>query len=148
MSPEAQLAGFLAKFTPEIEALATGALARMRERLPGAVELAYDNYNALAVGFGPSERTSDAIFSIAVFPRTVSLFLFQNADWPDPAGVLRGSGKASRHIPLASPETIDSAPVEALIALALRRARVPIDPTAPNRLVIRSISAKQRPRRH
>jgi hypothetical protein len=42
------------------------ALAKMRARLPGAVELVYDNYNALAIGFGPTERTSEAVFSIEV----------------------------------------------------------------------------------
>jgi len=34
-----------------------------------------------------------------------------------------------------------------LMAKALQRAEQGIDPTAPGRLVIRSISAKQRPRR-
>jgi hypothetical protein len=34
----------------------------MRGYLPGAIELVYDNYNALAIGFGPSEKSSDAIF--------------------------------------------------------------------------------------
>ncbi len=40
----------------------------MRSYLPGATELVYDNYNALAIGFGPSERASEAIFSIALYP--------------------------------------------------------------------------------
>ena len=71
---EERLAGFLAKFTPEIAAFAQASLFRMRARLPGAMELVYDNYNALAIGFGPTERSSDAVFSIAVFPRWVSLF--------------------------------------------------------------------------
>ena len=59
---------------PEIGALAKAILGKMRKRLPRAVELVYDNYNALVIGFGPTERASDAIFSIAVYPRWVSLF--------------------------------------------------------------------------
>jgi hypothetical protein len=47
-APEEQLAGFIAKYIPEIGALAQEALAKMRVRLPGAIELVYDNYNALA----------------------------------------------------------------------------------------------------
>ena len=74
---EAQLAAFLAKFTPEIETFAKAVRARMRSRLPGANELVYDNYNALAIGYAPSERASEAIFSIALFPRWVSLFFLQ-----------------------------------------------------------------------
>src|SRR3981081_2754442 len=96
--PETQLAGFLAKYTPEIAALAKDIRAKMRKRLPGAFELVYDNYNALAIGFGPSERTSDAIFSIALFPRWVSLCFLQGAGLLDPHKLLKGKGKQARHI--------------------------------------------------
>ena len=66
-SPEAQLDRFIDKYTPAIAAHARAALVRMRQLLPGAVQLVYDNYNALAIGFGPSERASEAIFSIALY---------------------------------------------------------------------------------
>ena len=62
-SPEQELARFIAKFTPEIAALARAIRARMRRLYPTALELVYDNYNALAIGFGPTERPSEAIFS-------------------------------------------------------------------------------------
>jgi hypothetical protein len=78
-SPEAQLDGFLDAFTPEIAGHARAALVKMRKRLPHSIELVYDNYNALACGFGPTEKTSEAIFSIAVFPKNVSLFFLQGA---------------------------------------------------------------------
>jgi hypothetical protein len=47
-SPEKQLDDFIAKYSPEIGMLTRAALAKMRARLPGAIELVYDNYNALA----------------------------------------------------------------------------------------------------
>ncbi len=53
-SPEKRLAGFIAKYTPEVQSVATAVLAKLRARLPGAVELVYDNYNALAIAFGPT----------------------------------------------------------------------------------------------
>ena len=83
---------FLAKYSPDIAALARAALAKMRARLPGAVEMVYDNYNALVIGFGPNERASDAIFSIVLYPRWVSLFFLQGAGLPDPRRLLKGSG--------------------------------------------------------
>jgi hypothetical protein len=49
--PEVQLAAVIVKYTDEVGAVAHAALAKMRTRLPGAVELVYDNYNALAVTF-------------------------------------------------------------------------------------------------
>src|SRR5580658_6935123 len=102
-TPKAQLASFLAKFTPEIEALAKEILAKMRKRYPTALELVYDNYNALAIGFGPTERSSEAIFSIALFPRWVSLFFLQANGLADPEKILRGNGSVVRHVVLASP---------------------------------------------
>jgi hypothetical protein len=146
-SPDQQLDGFIAKYSPEIGALARAALAKMRARLPGAIELIYDNYNALAIGFSPTERTSDAIFSIALWPRWVSLFFLQGAGLPDPNRLLKGSGKIARHIVLEDADDLDEAAVQHLIACALDRARVRLDGTVESRLVIKSVSTKQRPRR-
>ena len=72
-SAATQLQMFLAKYSPAMAAEARAALARMRRLVPGAVELVYDNYNALVIGFGPNERASDAVVSLAVFPRWVTL---------------------------------------------------------------------------
>ena len=146
-SPEAQLETFLKKYNPAIADQARAILTRMRARLPGAIQLVYDNYNALVIGFGPSERASEAIFSIALYPRWVTLFFLQGAGLPDPQKLLKGSGKIVRHVVLKSPEDLDLPPVRALMTAALRRADAGIDPNAPGELVIRSISAKQRPRR-
>jgi hypothetical protein len=146
-SPAQQLDGFIAKYAPEIGALARAALAKMRARLPGAIELVYDNYNALAIGFSPSERSSDAIFSIALWPRWVSLFFLQGAGLPDPNRLLRGSGKVARHIVLESADDLDNPAVQELIASALACARKPLADAGPSRIVIKSVSTRQRPRR-
>ena len=146
-SPAQQLRAFIAKYSPEIGAAVRSALATMRKRLPGAVELVYDNYNALAIGFGPTERASDAIFSIAAYPRWVSLFFLQGAKLSDPQKVLRGSGSRVRHVVLEE-GTLEKPAVRDLMAQALRKARKRLDGKAPRRLLIKSVSAKQRLRRH
>jgi hypothetical protein len=146
-SPEKQLDGFIARYSPEIEELARGVLAKMRARLPGAVELVYDNYNALAIGFGPTEKTSDAIFSVALWPRWVSLFFLQGAGLPDPHRLLKGTGTVARHVVIEEAEDLDRPEIEELIVRALERARVPLGGTEESRIVIKSVSAKQRPRR-
>jgi hypothetical protein len=146
-APERQLDDFIAKYPSEIGALARAALAKMRARLPGAFELVYDNYNALAIGFSPTERTSDAIFSIALWPRWVSLFFLQGAGLSDPNHLLKGSGKVVRHLVLEDAEDMDRPAVQELIARALESARTPLNGTGPARIIIKSVSAKQRPRR-
>jgi hypothetical protein len=145
--PAEQLAGFIAKYTLEVGSLAETILTRMRKLYPTALELVYDNYNALAVGFGPTERTSEAIFSIAVFPKWVSLFFLQAKGIPDPDKMLRGSGNVARHIRLPSAATLDEPAVRALMQEAVARAKVPFAPHGTRRLIIKSVSAKQRPRR-
>jgi hypothetical protein len=56
-TPTKQVARFIAKFDPTVAKLTRGARAKMRKRLPTAVELVYDNYNALAIGFGRRKRS-------------------------------------------------------------------------------------------
>src|SRR5450631_4224293 len=107
-SPTKELAGFLAKYDRAVATTARAALACLRRRLPGATEMVYDNYNALAVGFGPSDRASEAIFSIAVYPRWVSLFFLQGTRLKDPAKLLQGSGTRVRHIILGDARDIGS----------------------------------------
>ena len=146
-NPETQLESFLDKYTPEIATRAREILAEMRRRLPGAVQLVYDNYNALAVGFGPSERASDAIFSIALYPRRVSLFFLKGAGLDDPHGILEGKGNQVRHIILTGANDLREKAIRDLIARALKAEGDPIDTQQPARLLIKSVSARQRPRR-
>jgi len=144
VSAERQLDEFLSRYTPEVRELAAEALTKMRARIPGAVQLVYDNYNALVVGFGPSERASDAAMSIAVYPKWVRLFFLGGATLPDPKKMLEGSGSRVRSIVLQSAADLDKPAVRALIAAALKAQPIP---AGEGRLVIRSISKTQRPRR-
>jgi|GEM_PF-388863 len=147
LSAEEQLGGFIAKFTPEIATRTRAVLAKMQSLLPGSFELVYDNYNALVVGFGPTDRASDALFSIAVYPRWISLFFLHGSGLSDPAHLLQGSGKSVRHIVLNQAENLDLPPVRTLMGQALKRSSKPLDPMQPRRIVVKSIATKQRARR-
>lgn len=144
---QAQVEGFIDKYDPAIAAQIRAAREIMRARLPGALELVYDNYNALAVAYGPTERLADVICSIAAYPRWISLFLAHGATLDDPDGLLKGGGSRIRHVVLQTADRLQSAGVAALLDQALRQARPPLDPAQPFRTVVKSISARQRPRR-
>lgn len=146
-TPQAQLDSFIAKYSPDVAQLGRAAIARMRKLLPAAQVLVYDNYNALAVGFGPSERASQIVFSIAMFPRWVSLFFAKGADLPDPHERLGGSGNVMRHVVLTAPEVLDDPQIRELMQQALARAGVSLQSGKRGAIVIKSISARQRPRR-
>ena len=93
MTPEQQLDIFIDRFSPEVAANARAALAMVAARLPGAVRLVYDNYNALAIGFGPNEHAKAIVCSIALYPRWASLFLTNGPTLADPRGSSRRRGE-------------------------------------------------------
>lgn len=141
-----QLASYIAKFSPDIAKQAEEVLQKMRELYSTAVELVYDNYNALAIGFSPTERASDAIFSIALYPRWLSLFFLQATGLIDSQNLLKSNGKVAKHIVLTTPGVLVERAVRAPMLDAVRKARVPFETRATHRLIIKSVSAKQRPR--
>ena len=147
MGAEAQIESFIAKFSDEVAPQIRAARADMQRRLPGAVELVYDNYNALAIGYGSSEKLEDVVFSIACFPRWVRLFFFRGAELDDPEGRLEGAGAQVRSLKLPDLAVLDEPAVQALMSHALQKAKRPIDPAQALRSVVKSVSPKQRPRR-
>jgi hypothetical protein len=146
MDAETQIEAFIAKYSDPIAAEIRAARADMRRRLPGAYELVYDNYNALAIGYGSSEKLDDVVFSIACFPRWVRLFFFHGADLDDPEGLLEGAGAQVRSLKLPSLAVLDDPNVQSLMAQALAKAR-PIDASQPSRSIVKSVSPNQRRRR-
>jgi len=143
-----QIESFLAKYTPEMVRAGKQSRARMRDLLPGGIEFVYDNYNALVFGYGPDERPSDAVLSLALMPRWVTLCFLKGAKLSDPKKLLRGSGNIVRNIHLTSPAQIDEPDVMDLVQQAIAAAAPPFPGDGTRlRTIIKSISAKQRPRR-
>ena len=147
MTPQAQLDGFIDKFSPDVAKLGRAAIARMRKFLPAAQVLVYDNYNALAVGFGPTDRSTDIVFSIAFYPRWVSLFFAKGVGLPDPHKRLKGSGNVVRHVVLTELPVLDDPQIRELMQQALSRSGASLQTGKRGPIVIKSISARQRPRR-
>ena len=147
MSPEKQLAGFIAKFEPKHQTLIRAVRKAMRKRLPTANELVYDNYNFFVIGYSPTERPSDAILSIAAAANGAGLAFLDGASLPDPHKMLQGSGARNRFLRLESVDVLARPEVEALISAAIAQAKAPFAASGKGNLIIRSISAKQRPRR-
>jgi hypothetical protein len=144
-SPRRQLDGFIDAYSPEVAALGRSVLAKLRKRLPGMVELVYDNAQWLVVGFSPTERPSDAAFSVVFQPRKVSMVFLHGARLPDPDGLLQGSGKQVRNIQLPDAAVLDRPAVRRLMEQELAGAPE-WDRAKPGRMVVRAISAKRRPR--
>ncbi len=147
VSPAEQIAGFISKFDPAVAELIISVRSALRKRFPTANELVYDNYNFFVIGYCSTERPSNCIVSLAAQAKGVSLSFYYGATLPDPHKLLQGSGNQNRFIRLGSAATLRNPQVEDLLRAAAGQARVPLPSTGKGRTIIRSISAKQRPRR-
>ena len=147
MDAEAQLQAFIDRYDPELARLGRAARAKLKSLLPSAFELVYDNYNALVFAFAPGERSSEAILSIAMYPRYLTLFFARGVELDDPEELLEGTGKTFRSIRLASATDLKKSAIQALIDQAVLRSEVPLPATGKGRTVVKSVAAKQRPRR-
>ena len=144
---EEHLKSFIDKFTPEHQRLIREVRKALRRRLPTAYELAYDNYNFFVIGYGPTERPSDCILSMAAGANGIGLCFIRGASLPDPKRVLLGSGKQTRFLRVPSHDVLGRPEVEALISAAVAQSKAPMPAGGRGGLIIRSVSAKQRPRR-
>lgn len=147
LDAETRLKGFIDKFEPAQQALIRAARKALRKRLPTAHELVYDNYNFFVIGYGPTERPSDAILSLTGAAKGVGLCFIHGASLPDPQKILLGSGNQTRFIRVDSVEVLARPAVEALIKAAIAKAKTPLPSKGRGSLIIRSVSTKQRPRK-
>ena len=131
------LNGALGRHGAVVRAVAKAAIAALRGRFPGATEFVYIKRSSLVIGFGPTERPSDAPVSLAVYTRWVNLYFLEGAQLPDPAGLLQGSGTSVRHIRLDDEQTIDKPEVQALLAAAIAESGISFDESRRRRTVIR-----------
>ena len=137
----------MAKFEPKRQKLIHDVRKALRKRLPTAYELVYDNYNFFVIGYSPTERPSDAIVSMTAGASGIGLCFIHGAKLPDPHKLLLGSGNQTRFIRLESVDVLAIPKVKTLIAAAIAGAKTPLQAHGRGKLIIRSVSAKQRPRR-
>jgi uncharacterized protein DUF1801 len=146
MTAERRLKGLVAKFALTNQRLIRALRRSVRERLPNANELVYDNYNFLVIAYCPTEKPTDSFFSIGADKNGANLFFgYNGTKLADPQRVLQGTGASNRFLRLDSAKALDRPEVKALIASAIRISK-PMG-EGKGKLIIRSESPKQRPRR-
>ena len=146
-TPEEQLKAFIAKFERNLGKQIGECRSVMRERFPTANELVYDNYNFFVIGYCTTERPSDCVVSLAVNAKGIGLSFYHGASLPDPRRILQGSGKQNRFVRLESIATLRRPEIAELLDAAEAQADPPFLKAGGGKLIIRSISEKQRPRK-
>jgi hypothetical protein len=145
---EREIAGFLGRYDATIQTEARAARRALRKAMPSATELVYDNYNALVFAYATSEKATDLVLSIALYPKWITLFFRWGAELDDPEGVLEGSGKIIRGVRLrGGAKDLEKPAVRALIRQAIARAKTPLAKTGRVRTTVRAAAKKVRRRK-
>jgi hypothetical protein len=144
---ETRIATFVARYDREVAARLRGARRKLRALFPRGYEQVYDTYNLLGFGIAWSQKSSGVVVSVVAYPRWVTLFFLHGAALKDPRGLLQGSGSRVRSIRLTHEKDLDRPDVVSLITQAAG-ARATEFAAAPRlSTMIKSVSARRRPRR-
>jgi len=117
--PSRDLLRFLKPYDRAIRELALGVRAVVLDEIRPGCENIYDAYNAVALSYGPTDRLKDGICHVAVYAKHVNLGFNRGASLDDPYGMLKGSGKAIRHITIRTESDLNRPEIRDY----LRRAR-------------------------
>jgi hypothetical protein len=147
VTPEAQLRSLIEKFDPKDQQLIRALRSALRKRFPTANELVYDYGFSLVIGYSPTEAGIESIVSTSARADGVSLYFMNGPQLPDPKKLLMGSAKQVRFITVESASRLKHPDVEALIAAAVDKAKVPMPSKGSGKLVIKTSAAKKKARK-
>jgi len=145
---ETQVASFFARYDPPIAKLGKALRAKLRARLPGLFEIVYvyESQSALVISYSPTENGYEGLCSLALYPQMVKLHFAQGPllSKADPNKLLQGSGKGVRHVVLSSAADLDRAEIEALMAAAVKIAKLRLDANSKGSVILKAESQKKR----
>lgn len=107
---------------PAHEALLRALRALALELHPGLVEVARPGDRAVSWGWGP-KKMSEAYAYALPYANHVNLGFYKGAALPDPAGRLKGTGAALRHVSLTSADQVLDPSIRALMEAARQERR-------------------------
>jgi len=118
--PDPQLLGYLAAYDRTIADLALALREIILDEVPSASESVYQVYT-VAIWFGFSGRMKDMFCYITTHARHINLGFPRGATLPDPNRVLKGEGKAMRHIKFSNMSDLERPWVRRYIQAAIEQ---------------------------
>jgi len=119
---------FLSPFPEETKEIALWLRAFVWDLYPNTNELIYDNYNALAFGWSPTDRVGQTFCSIAVGRSTNNIHFgfYWGSQISDPDKILIGQGNQYRYILVKSKNDFPKTYIKKLLkeAFAISLAKV------------------------
>ena len=106
----------IAPYPPEIQSLARDTRSFLRGLLPDAEEAIDASAPYAFYSYGPGYR--GVVCNLMISKTGVKIGLAQGSTLADPRGLLRGSGKVHRHVPLESSSDLRTPGLKALVRAA------------------------------
>jgi len=119
MNPNPKLKKFLKPYDKGIQELTVELRNFVTNLVPGANELIWDNYNAVALAYSKSEKLKDAFCHIAVYSKHVNFGFNRGSELTKGPLKLEGTGKLIRHISLKNLESFPEEEISKLIRQAV-----------------------------
>ncbi|MHA4811666.1 hypothetical protein ACX0G9_26455 [Flavitalea flava] len=143
---------FLKPFPDPVKEMSLWLREFVWDLYPQANELIYDNYNALAWGWSPTDKLGDTFCSVAVMAKYVHFGFYWGSKISDPEKILLGKGNQYRYIIVRTKEDFPQAYIKKLLkeayvySVAKVKVRPKKDPIVKGLTIIKSISpVKRRP---
>ena len=143
------LTKFLKPFTPEVRALALKIRGFIWDNYPKANELIYDNYNAVAVGWSPTDRVGHIFVSMAIGRSNggIHFGFYWGSELSDPKKILLGEGNQYRFIRVAKYDDLPVPYLKKLMKEAYANSLAKVKDKSQlmsEQTIMKSISAKKR----
>src|SRR5678815_4684464 len=140
---------FLKPFDKEINEIVFWLREFIWELYPDSNELIYDNYNALAVGWSPTDRVGHTFCSIAVGRTSNNLHFgfYWGSELSDPDKILLGEGNQYRYILVPDKNKFPKTYIRKLVKEAYANSRAKVKDKkqiAQGQTIVKSVSAKKR----
>ena len=144
------LVRFLKPFPDEIEERAFWLREFVWDLYPRCNELIYDNYNAVAVGWSPTDKVGHTFCSIAVGRSSYNVHFgfYWGSQIADPKKILLGGGNQYRYILVKDWDDFPKNYIKKLLREAYSNSLAKVKDKKQlmqNATIIKSISAKKRP---
>ena len=143
---------FLKPFSKEITERVMWLREFVWDLYPQANELIYDNYNALAFGWSPTDKVSHTFCSIAVgrTSNNVHFGFYWGTEISDPDKILLGEGNQYRYVLVTDKNTFPKAYIKKLVKEAFANSLAKVKDKkqiSHGQTMVKSISPKKRERK-
>jgi len=141
------LVKFLLPFPDSVKAAALGLRDFVWDLYPDTNELIYDNYNALAFGWSPTDSAGDAFCSIAVFSGHVNFGFNRGSEIPDRQKILIGNGSLYRYVTVKDKDDFPEEEIKKLLEMAYENSMSRLKPNKKimkGQTIVKSVSPKKR----